>query len=136
MIVLAAAALAPACNKEAPQVEAKEQAVEAKEPVAEAKPVVVSPAAEAKKTFKTRCAMCHGESGVGDGAAAKALTVKPRNFSDKEWQTATTDQQIKDIIVKGGAGVGKDPGMPAGADLGAKPEVLDELVKKIRAFGG
>jgi mono/diheme cytochrome c family protein len=88
-----------------------------------------------KEVFKTRCVMCHGESGKGDGPASVALNPKPRNYTDKEWQKTVTDEQIKKTIVGGGASMGKSPLMPPQADLAAKPEVLDGLVKIIRTFG-
>jgi hypothetical protein len=78
--------------------------------------------------------MCHGESGKGDGPAAAALNPKPRDYTDAAWQKATTDEQIKDVIVRGGAAVGKSPTMPGQADLASQPEVLAGLVKIIRDF--
>jgi hypothetical protein len=78
--------------------------------------------------------VCHGENGRGDGPGAAALTVKPRNYTDPAWQKSVTDDAIKAIIVKGGGAVGKDPGMPPHPDLGAKPEVLEGLVKLVRSF--
>jgi high-affinity iron transporter len=35
-----------------------------------------------KIVFKTECAKCHGEFGMGDGAEGKELNPKPRNFQD------------------------------------------------------
>ena len=37
------------------------------------------------KLFKTNCAMCHGEKGLGDGAAGAGLNPKPRNFVEGKW---------------------------------------------------
>jgi len=91
--------------------------------------------AEAKKIFGERCATCHGAEGKGDGAASAALEPKPRNYTDQEWQKAVTDQDLRDIIVKGGAGVGKSPLMPPNPDLADKPEVVNGLVALIRSFG-
>ena len=85
--------------------------------------------------FKTRCVMCHGEQGHGDGPASVPLNPKPRNYSDQAWQKSVTDDQIKKTITGGGASVGKSPLMPAQPDLASKPEVLDGLVKIIRGFG-
>lgn len=90
---------------------------------------------EARRTFQTVCSTCHGTDGKGDGPAAAALKVKPRNYTDKAWQTATTDDQIKKIILEGGPAVGKDAAMPPQPQLKDQPEVLSELVKMIRAFG-
>lgn len=89
---------------------------------------------EAKKIFKTRCVVCHGESGHGDGIGAAALKVKPRNYTDGNWQKAVTDRDIETIIVKGGGAVGKDPGMPANPDLKDKPAVVEGLRMIVRSF--
>jgi mono/diheme cytochrome c family protein len=89
---------------------------------------------EAQKIFKTKCIVCHGEKGEGNGTGAAALTVKPRNYTDGRWQKSVTDQQIEEIILKGGGAVGKDPGMPANPDLKAKPEVIQDLRKIVRSF--
>jgi len=37
-----------------------------------------------KKIYATACAFCHGVKGDGNGIAAKALKVKPADFTDKE----------------------------------------------------
>lgn len=91
-------------------------------------------AVQALNLFKTRCAVCHGEGGHGDGPGAAALNPKPRNYADAEWQKSVTDEQIKNTIVHGGAAVGKSPIMPANPDLNQKPEVVAELVKIVRNF--
>ena len=92
---------------------------------------------EAAKVFAQRCTVCHGNTGLGDGAGAAALNPKPRNYTDKAWQKSVTDDQLKAIIIKGGMGVGKSPTMIASPDLGKpdKAPVLDALVQLIRAFG-
>ena len=38
-----------------------------------------------QKFYKTNCAMCHGDTGHGDGAAGAALNPKPRNFVEGKW---------------------------------------------------
>jgi mono/diheme cytochrome c family protein len=90
---------------------------------------------EARQTFQTLCITCHGEGGKGDGIASKTLDPKPRNYTDKAWQASITDDQIKAIILKGGAGVGKSPVMPASPQFENKPGVLNELVRIVRSFG-
>lgn len=89
----------------------------------------------AREIFQSRCSACHGTSGRGDGPGATALNPKPRNYTDKAWQSSVTDEQIKKTILYGGAAVGKSPVMPASPDLDAKPEVVDGLVKIVRQFG-
>ncbi len=84
--------------------------------------------------FGQLCQTCHGPNGDGNGPVAASLPVKPRNYTDAAWQASVTDDQIKDIIVKGGAGVGKNPMMPGNPELAKDPEELDALVKIIRGF--
>ncbi len=100
-----------------------------------AAPAAPSPTEEARTTFKTICATCHGEDGMGNGPGAAALNPKPRNYTDKAWQASVTDDQIKKIILNGGAAVGKSPAMPAQVQLRDKPEVVDALVRIVRTFG-
>lgn len=102
-------------------------------PAATAKPQ--SGAAEAKKLFKARCMVCHGENGKGDGPGAAALNPKPRDYTNTEWQKSVTDEHIEKTIVYGGAAVGKSPNMPANPDLQSKPEVVKGLVAVVRSFG-
>ena len=96
---------------------------------------MVNAPAEAKKVFASTCSACHGLSGKGDGPGAAALEPKPRDFSDAEWQKNVTDEELKKVILGGGMAVGKSPIMPGTPDLKKKPEVLGELIKKIRSFG-
>ncbi len=91
-------------------------------------------AAEANEIFKTRCTPCHGSSGHGDGPASASLNPHPRNFHDKTWQKAVTDEHIQKIVQYGGAAVGKSPNMPANPDLNEKPDVVAALRKHIRDF--
>jgi cytochrome c553 len=90
---------------------------------------------QAVAMFKTVCATCHGMDGTGKGPAAETLNPKPRDYTDAAWQASVTDDQLKQTILKGGAGVGKSPMMPGQPQLADHPEVLDELVQIIRKFG-
>ncbi len=89
---------------------------------------------ESRDIFSQRCSACHGTEGKGNGAAAAALTPKPRDYTDVSWQKATTDDQLRKVIVGGGASVGKSPLMPPNPDLESKPLVVDGLVAIIRSF--
>lgn len=91
-------------------------------------------AAGARKIYADRCAVCHGPAGGGDGPTAGGLTPKPRNFADAAWQRDKTDEAIAKAIVAGGAAVGLSPLMPPNPDLERQPEVLGELVKRVRGF--
>lgn len=91
---------------------------------------------KAQIVFNERCSACHGTEGKGNGPASAALNPKPRNYTDKAWQAAVTDEQLRKTITMGGAAVGKSPIMPASPDLDEKPEVVEGLVKMVRKFGG
>jgi mono/diheme cytochrome c family protein len=90
---------------------------------------------QAQVMFDTKCAVCHGISGAGNGPNADQFDPKPHNYTDPAWQASITDDQIKEIILKGGANLGKSPAMPSNPRLRDRPEVLDGLVKIIRGFG-
>lgn len=125
------AAPAPA----APATEPAPAAAPAAAPGAQPTAAAGDAAAQAKTLFQTRCVICHGENGKGDGPTAQALNPKPRDYTDAEWQKSVTDEQLAKTIVGGGQAVGKSPLMPANPDLADKPEVVAELVKIIRGFG-
>ncbi len=103
-------------------------------PLKPAAPVPEDPATTAANIFRGRCSVCHGQTGHGDGPGGAVLTPKPRVFTDATWQDSVKDEQLREIIVKGGAAVGKSPGMPPNPDLEQKPDVVGELVKVIRGF--
>jgi mono/diheme cytochrome c family protein len=91
--------------------------------------------AQARQIFATRCAVCHGPEGRGDGPGAAALNPPPRNYHDAAWQDSVTDEEIENAIKYGGAAVGRSPSMVANPDLVSKPEVLAALRDLIRDFG-
>ncbi len=121
------------CSKKEPQQTAA-TATAAPTPTPVTPPPPADPAAEAKQLFQTRCVVCHGDHGAGDGPGAAAIVPKPRAFADAEWQTSVTDEHIKRIIVEGGPAVGKSPGMPPNPDLKGKDDVVAALVKVVRDF--
>lgn len=94
---------------------------------------LITPAA--REVYTQRCAVCHGESGKGNGPGAATLQPKPRDYSDVAWQNSVKDEDIRKTILYGGAAVGKSPAMPAQTDLDGKPE-LDGLVAIVRSFKG
>jgi mono/diheme cytochrome c family protein len=120
----------------------KEEAKPADKPAEPAKPAdkpaepkpAADPVAEAKNIFSTRCTVCHGASGKGDGPTAATLNPKPRDYTDAEWQKTVTDADLTKIIVEGGPAAGKSPLMPANPDLKGKEAVVAEMVKMIRGF--
>ena len=134
LIVLVVIGVSGCTSKDAAPAEPK-----AAEPAPAPTPAPAEPAgdpvAEAKEIYSSRCTVCHGAGGKGDGDGSAALDPKPRDFTSADWQKEVTDDHLTKIIVYGGAAVGKAPTMPANPDLDAKPEVVAELVKFIRALG-
>lgn len=101
---------------------------------APAKAPKVSAQDQATQIFSTRCFVCHGPEGKGDGPGSKGLTPPPRDFQDADWQASVTDQHIEQIIMYGGAAVGKSPTMPSNPDLMSKAEVVAAIRAHIRSL--
>jgi mono/diheme cytochrome c family protein len=76
-------------------------------------------AAKGAPLYAQRCAMCHGDKGHGDGPLAATMPEgqKPRNLSAGGYKYATDDAKFKELLQKGGAGVGLSVLMPGQADL-------------------
>lgn len=91
--------------------------------------------AEADGVWQMRCTTCHGAGGKGDGAAAAALTPKPRDFTLADWQKSVTDEHIEKVIVEGGQAVGLSMMMTANPDLASKPDVVKALRAHVRGLG-
>jgi mono/diheme cytochrome c family protein len=130
--LLFALPLSVACSKHSSDAPATSSQPVAVAP--EAPPPPPDPAAAARKLFATKCIVCHGDHGAGDGPGAAALNPKPRAFGDATWQASVTDEQIKKTILEGGAAVGKSAAMSANPDLADKPDELTALVKIVRDF--
>jgi len=59
--------------------------------------------AKAKKLYTTNgCQTCHGDTGMGDGAAGKSLNPKPRNFKDlKGYKQGTSENDVFKTLTDG-----------------------------------
>ncbi len=70
--------------------------------------------AQGKAVYDQRCAMCHGATGKGEGAAAAAFPAdaKPRDFQKGEFKKVTDDAKFKELLKNGGAALGLSPMMP------------------------
>jgi cytochrome c oxidase cbb3-type subunit 3 len=72
---------------------------------------------EGKKVFETRCFVCHGRDGKGDGPSATGLAEKPQDLTDPNWQKSNSDDLIGIVIKQGGVAIGKTGAMPPNPDL-------------------
>ena len=94
-------------------------------------------ASEGLHYYRARCAPCHGETGRGDGPDLIKKKISQKTMADytnPEWQMTISDEDIRNIILYGGPGVGKGIGMPSFGDLQGKNQILDELIAIIRGF--
>lgn len=137
LVILFALGAVVGCSK--PEGQAKPEADKAPTTQQTTAPAATTAAAAAggnaaQDLFTSRCSICHGTSGKGDGPGAAALNPKPRDYTNKDWQASMTDERLKKVIVGGGASVGKSAAMPPNPDLEGKPE-LDGLVSIVRSFG-
>lgn len=58
--------------------------------------------AKGSTSFATNCASCHGEKGMGDGAAGAGLNPKPRNFHSQEgWSNGTKFGEMYKTLEEG-----------------------------------
>jgi mono/diheme cytochrome c family protein len=87
--------------------------------------------AKAAKTFKSKCASCHGAAGKGDTEMGKKLKVP--DFGDAGFQAKATDAGLKATIQDGKKGDKVIEDHAFGAKVG---DQLDNLVKVVRSFGG
>ncbi len=78
---------------------------------------------------KERCELCHGASGKGDGPGGAALNPKPRDWTDKTYMNAQTDDQLYDVIYNGKGS------MPAWGKTGILTETeIRSAILKVRTF--
>jgi mono/diheme cytochrome c family protein len=89
-------------------------------------------AAEGQKLYMTYCSSCHGDKGQGDGAAGKALPVKPADHTNGKLMNSFSDEFLMSIISKGGAAVGKSSFMPAWGGV-LKENQLQDLLAYLRS---
>ena len=82
------------------------------------------------KVFATRCALCHGPDGHGDGPGSAALNPKPRNFHDKAYMSTRTDAQLLEVIHQGKGAMPKWGGVLSEAEISAVLAHIRELGTK------
>lgn len=66
-----------------------------------------------EKVYRHYCAICHGETGAGDGFNSFNLKVPPRNLSEADFWTTTTRERTEQVVADGGPAAGGSVLMPA-----------------------
>ena len=84
------------------------------------------------RTWKAKCASCHGVEGKGD--TEQGAKMKLPDMTKPEWQKDNPDEKMRQAIVNGVKKEGKE-GMDSYKDV-LSPEQIDGLVAYVRALGG
>ena len=84
-----------------------------------------------ERTWKSKCASCHGTAGKGDTEMGKKL--KAPDFTDAAFQKAASDAEIKAVIKEGKKGDKTIEDHAYGEKVG---DQIDNMVKVVRSFGG
>ncbi len=83
--------------------------------------------------FQTRCFVCHGRGGKGDGPASSGLGAAVRDLTSPAWQDSTSDETIRKVIRSGAAAVGGTAAMAPNPDLSdAQIKSLTEYIRGLR----
>ncbi len=77
--------------------------------------------------YASRCQLCHGPTGHGDGPAAASLNPHPRNHTDGSYMNGRTDAQLLEVIRNG-----KGP-MPAWGTV-LSDEEIKAVLKHVRSL--
>jgi mono/diheme cytochrome c family protein len=95
---------------------------------------IAAPDAATERSWKGKCGSCHGKDGKAQTEKGKKMKIA--DFTQAAWQTAHSDAEIRNAIVKGVKeeedGVKKEMD-GFGEDL--KPEQIDALLKYVRWLG-
>src|SRR5215467_4973825 len=79
-----------------------------------------------KAIYEHVCVGCHGPTGQG-GRMTTMLTVPPRNLADQAYMGTRSDQQLFDVISKGGAAAGLSAAMTAFGGQLSEQQIWDTV---------
>ena len=123
-------AAAPAAATEAAPVPAAPTPAPAAAPAASAPSGSLRGDAEAGKALYAQyCTTCHGAGGKGDGPVAATVNPRPAKHADHAVMASCSDEQLYQVISKGGASVGKSPMMAPWGGV-----INDQGIKDLIAF--
>lgn len=99
-------------------------------PEVEAAHTIAADAQEGEKIFQTRCFVCHGREGKGNGPASTGLGATVRDLTNVSWQDSTSDETIQSVVRNGAQAVGGSIAMAPNRDL--SDAQIQSLVRYIR----
>jgi mono/diheme cytochrome c family protein len=86
-----------------------------------------------EQIFQTRCFVCHGRTGIGDGPSAQGLGTPVRDLTAADWQNSITDESIGKVIRNGAKAIGGNAAMPPNPDLSnAQVQSLTQYIRELR----
>jgi mono/diheme cytochrome c family protein len=92
----------------------------------------VSSLSAGEEIFQTRCFVCDGRSGKGEGPASTGLGATVRDLTSPSWQDASSDETIQFTIRNGAQAVGGSAAMAPNRDL--SDAQIQSLVRYIRGL--
>lgn len=96
-------------------------------------PSLAGDADHGKALYAMYCTQCHGIRGDGHGINAPALSVMPRDHTDRGEMSARTDDDLAKAIRDGGKAINKSILMPAwGGNL--NDSAINDLIAYLRAL--
>jgi len=107
------------------------------EPAADVVEAAAAGGFDARATFNTACAACHGQAGDGAGPAGAVLQPRPADFTDPAFWATRDDERIFTSISQGAVAVGGSPLMVGWSNSYDEDEIraLVEYVKTFRPSG-
>jgi cytochrome c oxidase cbb3-type subunit 3 len=87
-----------------------------------------------RAVFVGRCALCHGNQGMGDGKMARIIKDPPPfNLT----LSGAADDYLREIITRGGGEMGRSPRMPPWGEELSRTEIDSVIlyVKSLRIYG-
>jgi mono/diheme cytochrome c family protein len=94
---------------------------------------VVGGAPDGRALFAAHCAVCHGDTGKGDGPGAKVVRQPMTDFTNPAAMANRDDRFLAEIIQKGGSQFGRSNAMPAWG-MKFSDEEIRALVRHIRSL--
>jgi mono/diheme cytochrome c family protein len=96
--------------------------------------------AHGRKVFSRYCTPCHGDGGQGDGYNARNLDPTARDLTDskEQYMSKLSNQEIYEVIEKGGRGVELSSMMPVWGKIFSEEEIwsLVAYVRTLHSFKG
>jgi mono/diheme cytochrome c family protein len=96
--------------------------------------------AQGRHIFERYCTPCHGSGGAGDGYNAKNLDPHARDLTDskEKYMAKLSNNEIYEVIEKGGRGVELSPMMPVWGKVFSEEEIWSVVayVRTLHSFKG